>query len=243
MSETPSEDDKDSWTKWLFRISLIFTLGAPLFFGVQGEFSIMTVAVAAGAIGMVFCSLGKIALFKAGFKDGAIEIQTFKDALRENTETIERIKALAAALSKPLLGMIAAGERYGGRPAEKEIVAGHITNYLDKIGCSQSQVEDAMSEYYVYRIWDHAQHIEWSCEGAPNSKITTALESLKDSSRFFVSMPEVYREKLRELNLLDKYSVDAIDDYEHFIQHKKLRRPDVWLKPRREQEEMMRGDT
>ena len=94
--ETQSDTSKDCWSKWLFRVSLVFTLASALLFGLLDSLGIMVAAMVAGGLGMAFCSLDKIALFKAG----TFEIRTLQREVQENTATIERIKYLAIGLSK-----------------------------------------------------------------------------------------------------------------------------------------------
>lgn len=238
MSEIQSDTGNDSWGKWLFRVSLLFTLISAILFGLRDSLDIMIAAIVAGGLGMAFCSLDKIALFKGG----SFEIRTLEREVQENSATIERIKSLALELSKPILGIIAAGGRYGGSYHDKEAGALQITDYLREIGISEGQIRNAMIDFNAYRVWDHAQNIEWSCRELSN-ETTEVLNSLKDYDRLFVSSPDTYRERLRELDLLDEYTEDAIRDYEHFLQHRELRRPEVWLKLRREQESMRQSDT
>ena len=59
-----------------------------------------------------------------------------------------------------------------------------------------------------------------------------ALQELKDYKQLYLSPPDVYRQKLSELGLLDEQAEEAIKDYEYYIEHKRLRRPEMWLKKR-----------
>ena len=232
MSDDQSEGT-DCYTKWLFRASLLFTLAASFYFGYRDATAIMGLAITAGGLGMAFCSLDRIALFKIG----SAELRTLKQDVREASETLERIKSLALELSKPILGIIAAGDRYGGSATKMDATARQITDYLRRLGTSETDIDGSLEHYHAYRIWDHGQHIEMSCNNN-NRDAIIQLQLLKSYDELFVSPPNAYRQKLDELNLLDEHTENAVRDYEHYLMHKELRRPDKWLNTREQLEAM-----
>ena len=227
MNELDTSTKSDRWTRYLFRGSLIFTLASALLFGFLELPVEMGLGVTAGALGMAFSSLDKIAWFKGG----SFELRTLRKEVEESAATLRTVKSLAAALSRPLLDMIAAEGRYGGSAGAKETTADRITDYLRELGLQESEIREARSEFNTYRLWDHGQHIEWSCRGLTNEQ-AHALQELKDYKELYLSPPDVYRQKLSELGLLDEQVEEAIKDYEYYIEHKRLRRPEVWLKNR-----------
>ena len=227
MNDLKNNTKPDDWTRWLFRSSLIFTLVSALLFGLRGMPTEMGLGILAGFLGMAFSSLDKI----EHFKGGSFELRTLKRDLEANAAALRTVKYLAVALSRPLLGMVAAEGRYGGPSGYKEATANKIINNLRELGLEESDIEEARSDFLAYQLWDHGQHIEWAC---PKLTIEQreALSEMKDYGRLYIEPPAAYRRKLEEWDLLDEQVEEAIKDYEYFIEHKRMRRPEMWLKKR-----------
>jgi hypothetical protein len=210
-----------------FPICVLFTLIAPLIFGLRNQPTEMGPSIVAGCISMIFFRLDSIQSFKGlGF-----ELRILRQQLNRNAATIEQLQNLSVILARPVLGLLIGAGRFGGMADTRKTVE-ELNASLRLMGMSEKQVEEANSIYNAYMTWDHGFHVQRRLPKQLGGEARDSIKTLHDYGELRIASPQDFRRELAALDLLDEEAEEAIKDYEYFLEHHKLRRPELWQQER-----------
>ncbi|PJN50017.1 hypothetical protein PAEAM_56290 [Paenibacillus sp. GM1FR] len=202
-------------------ISILIIIGPGLYFGYVGKSTEMGLAILSGAVAVAFMNIDKIQRFKgAGFE------AEMKKAVEDAYATIENLKELATPLIITVVTNLTYSGRLGGMdPHRKHRFKDELKIISDKLLITDSELEDAMSNFHRYHTWDHISRIadEVHKEQLLSDEHRRKLSELRDySSSHFPSVNEI--KNLFIGTPIPERIQDLIDDYDYYLKNKKLRR-------------------
>lgn len=152
-------------------------------------------------------------------------------AVDDANVTMDTVKKMAASMVRPMLGMVAAGGRFGGSTYKKKLVfVNEMDQMLKKLGFNDLEIRETHGIYDQYLLWDHGRAIVSAIIPELNG-VTPLVEQANgfiDFSKFYVATPNEFRAFIEANSINESEIEERIKDLEHFITLKELRRPDKW---------------
>ncbi len=157
-----------------------------------------------------------------------------RDIIQKAEITIREMHELSKLVAQTALSLVKRSSRMGGYPEdEQETIKENVLNLLSQLGVKKEEQEKLLSEWYEYTKIDYVLLIlgsqtpsKWAKE--EYQKWQEMRKDLKTNR----PTPAQIKELLKRNNALSELHEEAIKDYEHYLQHKKHRRPDFWLNHR-----------
>ena len=229
----PEESFSRTAIRWLFTVVFIAALGAAFYFADRGNNAAMGAFAVAGILALLAANLDQIKRFKGV----GIDLET---RVREASERIDHLRKLSVAIARPVLGILAGEGRVGGMGRRKYRTRDAVNKELQALGLSDEQIAKANSEWHKYMTWDHVSEIgdlaqsnlAAASDTAEVNKFAQEFEALRNYKKLQVPTPARLRDFLQERNFLVEEVEEAIKDYEHYLDHRELRRGELWLKKR-----------
>lgn len=212
----------------MFWISFVFLLGASAIFGYLDKNTAMAGAIVTGCAGMAFGRLSQFSRIKAGAFEGEL-----RKAVDEAYATAESLKELSVELTRPILGIIASGGRFGGMGLRRKMeMRQGIDRSLANLGISESEITGAHEMFDKYFLCDHASRIDklMNTERKSNPALQAAIKGLYNYRDLSVAGTEEFRQVQESYDLINPELSEEIEDLDYFRRHGEFRRPAVWLK-------------
>lgn len=222
-------------------------LGAMAFFGLNHQPTEMGIAAGACVLGMMLCRLEYFAKFKglgieAELREVMHRAEQATDEAYAKAELLRDFAERVAAISLETLAKIGL---VGSFPDERKIVLrDEVEGILSELGARNEGVLRAARDRFeqILRlrhankvrdaaIIDHAQALNVNPrEHFPDQlkALQSTLSAMIDHERGIVPSIEEFREAIRRQGTLGLEVEARLEDLEYYIQHKHLRRPDVW---------------
>lgn len=181
----------------------------------------------------------------AGFE---AELAEVKEATEEAKATAEELRVIARSVAQMSLEALAHSGLFGGVPDARRIeLKDDLESSLKMIGVPETDIKASSRRFVDLLKVRHAYKVQaegmraWSIAHAdvPGGGVSAAvyggdeykavagkLGALLDTNTLSVAAPARYRKLLEEEGILSAEAEARLLDYEHFLEHGKLRRPD-----------------
>jgi hypothetical protein len=199
----------------LFYVAFAYTLCTPFlaFFNV----AVASAALLAGVVLIFACRLSELESITLG------PLKAVRAAVQEVNATIAQVRSVATMFAKPILGALNRGDM---AYLQKFALKDQIDSGLKALGLSDAQIMEAAEVWNKLLALDHVRMI-LRATGFPPI-IAYATFGLIHESHLEAASPDVCRDILSR-NRMQNPEVDAaLEDYRYFLEHKSVRRPDVW---------------
>ena len=138
-------------------------------------------------------------------------------------------RKLTVSLAKQQISMLVRANRFGSyRPDEKEKIWTDILEQLKQMGVSENEREQAMIDVHRYANFDLYRQIV-----APGNKIKAGIPTgfaqewhdLSHRDIDHLPSPDTLEDFFKRAGIWNNPEKEALEDYRHYSQHKKARRP------------------
>jgi hypothetical protein len=201
-----------------------------------------TLSVVAGvsALGMLFARLPEVAEFsllgiKARMKEATAEAES---AARDAYATAAQVRQLAVVVGRVCGEVVTLTGIHGRYPILKKFeAANELADTLKGLGVSAEEATATVSPIrwlvalqHGARVEDAMKKVAATRERTTAAEFEAALDSedLKDFDTRRVEPPSRYRAFAAQSGLVSDEVEAALRDYEHYQEHGKLRRPEMW---------------
>jgi len=214
--------------KYLLIAAALLVVGYSLWAGARNLDAAMSISAFLALSLLFFAYLPQITKFKASAQ--GIEAETREVVVRAEA-TLTQLQELAALMGKIEISLLVRNGRVGGYPEnEQEIFRKEILAVLERIGVSEAQRKDALSEVRRFVKFDYVSRIL-------GHEIPSGLDEQQlrvwHSLRGRLDNPPTPNEVaafLKQNSLLTPERNEWLTDYEHYLSNHTHRRPDQWLK-------------
>jgi len=210
-------------------IGLILALAVvPCLFGKHKRFKEMGFSILAFCLALAFTNLDKFAKFKGGGFEAELRTQELKSAVKETYAALDQLKQLALALSNPIVEQVTVSGKLlvVAMPAKIRQVK-TIEATLKKLGATDAEIKESCGEFYEILDTDHFRFV-LVCLGEANSDKKEMFTDLY-YWKFDGWTVETLRKLISDSNLKENdKSKEAMRDLEFFLEHRELRRPEIW---------------
>lgn len=200
-------------------------------FGFKENATGTTAAGATMFVLLVFAELERFSKFK--FPGGSAEL---RDTIEKAQVTMEQMRSLAEALAAASVTAISGVGRYASPDDRYFRIIGEIEKNLKELGISRQKIEEVLGPWYDAKLHDHVYVIRDMTRAIPDAtpKGTDIWNNLFVRGSFDpLPKPEELTERLESCGILTNEVILAIKDYQHYLEKKELRRPEVWLRRQR----------
>ncbi|PEJ57983.1 hypothetical protein CN692_10865 [Bacillus sp. AFS002410] len=189
-------------------LSLICIMGPSIYFGYIGKPTEMGLAIAAGAITVIFINLNKFQSFSAAGVQAEL-----KKTVEEAYATIEQIKEIATPFIWTSITNLTYNNRWGGMPPKEERkYTTQIDTLINSLEIYDPEILKALHKYNRFRTWDYYTYfITNLIKDGRNDELRNELESLRD----FESTKFPTKEKI--ISICNKYNMNIDEDANVFL--------------------------
>ena len=216
-------------TKTIFHAVAVIAFFAAIYFGTKGASWNMFLFA---ALFLVFGNLDRVEEFRIGKEGLATKTRELTETIKEAKSTINELQLLAVLLAKTTLSSVQMAGRMGGfQDDKKEAIKNETIDVLRKIGVSEDQIAEALSDWYPYVEFDYASSIlggSYILQDVPPEHRAAQEKLIKRVGIAGRPTPDQIAEFFKNAGILTEQRKELIEDYRHYVQHREHRRPDVW---------------
>jgi DNA-directed RNA polymerase subunit F len=154
-----------------------------LYFGYIGKAAEMGLAIAAGALTVMFLNLDKFQSFSAAGVQAEL-----KKTVEEAYATIEQIKEIITPFIWSSITNLTYQNRWAGMPVNEEVkYTKQLESLISSLGIDDPEVSKAIEKYNRFRTWDYFGHFKRELlKENRNDELERELESLRnfESTKF-----------------------------------------------------------
>jgi hypothetical protein len=214
----------------LLNFMALISFGFCLSFGVSKTYQPMWMAFLACGIFLFFANLERVLRLKVG--PSGFEAET-RAVVNEAKNTIKELQDLSKIMASSVLGLVKRTGRMGGYSYDdKEKIKGSTLDVLRNLGVSEEEIERVVieSKWHQFVEFDFTHGILGSSRIPKDLPAQYILEWQELCRRGLDNnpAPEELSQFLRKCGLLTLEARELIMDYEHYIEHREQRRPDIW---------------
>jgi hypothetical protein len=178
-------------------------MGPSLLFGYLGKPTEMGLAIAAGALTVMFLNLDKFQSFSAAGVQAEL-----KKTVEQAYATIEQIKEIITPFIWSSITNLTYQNRWAVMPKNDEIkYTKQIENLINSLEINDPEIVKALEKYNRFRTWDrYAYFIMELFKEKTNNELRNELENLRD----FESTKYPTKEKI--ISICNKYSMEIKED-------------------------------
>lgn len=237
------------WWFFVFAAALLASLAAG--FALPDRKAILVAAVPGLLAAMAFTQLHRFKSFKgAGFEAVLTEARVTTEAARtageqaeavtqEAVATLAQLRATAAAMATATLDTLAYVGVYGSIPFHDKVEKKNdMLDSLRDIGCSTQSLGTASKLFDEMMDLQHAMRVRGAAAalwrdnqgGQRGPDYDSFLNRLDFGLKITFGnapTPPQYRSLLADEGLLNDDAAECLEDYEHYVEHRTLRRPDA----------------
>ncbi len=201
-----------------------------IYFGLSNTYQPMWMAFFACGLFLFFANLERVLRLKVG--PSGVEAET-RAVVEEAKSTIKELHDLSKIMASSVLGLVKRTGRMGGYSYDdKERIKGSTLEVLQNLGVSEEEIERVVieSKWHQFVEYDFVHAILGGSsipKGLPEQYIPEWKE-LRRRGLGSSPTPEELTQLLRKSRLLTPEGTELIRDYEHYIEHRKQRRPETW---------------
>lgn len=214
-------------------ITIFYTLGAPLYFGVQDKPGPMFIALLGGVIVLIFLNLGKFKKWRLTPTGLEAELREIAD---EAYATLDNLKDLAVDLADPIITFITMQNRiiqYIPLDGKIEMV-NEISSTLKKFHIDDKKINATRKMFDAALIVDHIKRINQQVEQieAISGDVKSQILLLSEHKNMYeaVKLRKGEIEHIFEKNTIinNPELHKFIKDLDYYIEEKNIRRPEIW---------------
>lgn len=205
-------------------ISLAFCI----YTGLKGNIVVPSFCFLLSLAFLFVANLDKIKKASASARDGfTIEAQ---ETIHRAEVTIQEMRELSTLVAQTSLSLVQRASRFGGyQEEEKEEIKKKALQVLSQMGVTNEEQDKILVEWHMYTELDYVLLIlgnqvpsKW-----PEEERVKWQEMRKDL-RASRPAPSEIKKLLEKNNALSDLHLEALEEYEYYIEHRKHRRPEFW---------------
>lgn len=215
------------WRYAFYAIGIVFlTMFAVVSWQQNGPAFVLLVAAALCFIASRLVDITKFKLSASG-----IEAE-LRDVLADAKATVVQLHFLAEQQAKFTLHLMQSEGRFGGGdPSMKSKMRAEILSMLRDVGLSQARIDEVTKVEHPWIAFDYSQWVTRRLTPPTQERSAEWNAFFHGSSRRGVGYepsPAELRAFLGEVGTITEDVDEKLKDYDHFVQTKTHRRPEVW---------------
>ncbi|WP_447988433.1 hypothetical protein [Achromobacter spanius] len=214
--------------KWTLTGTAILVMLGGLLLAWHGNNVAFGISLTGAALLLLCANLDRIAELSASWK--GVTAKT-REVLKDAETAVSELQMLATQLSAISLSLVRRNGRMGGYTRqESEAFRDSILEVLRRLKIPADRIAETLTEWHQFTEFDHVVSI---ANAASKYCAPTPEQQEIIRERLYVGLghspsPIDVRRILAEAKLTAPELDAAIEDYEHYVQHRQFRRPDVW---------------
>jgi hypothetical protein len=213
--------------KWLLTIAGLVSFGVGLSAGWHDRLAVLVAGALGGAFLLFVANLDRISEFKA--TRSGIEART-REVLKKAEHTVSELQILARIVGEVALSLVKRSGRLGGyEDDEAERIKSGVLSALKEIGVTEEEFDDVLRDWHRLTQFDYVLYILGHStvpRGFDDHRVIKEWKALRSFES--LSTPGQVRAFLKEWRLLTDERAEYLRDFEHYVERKEHRRPDVW---------------